>query len=181
MFYKIMLDEKHQDAVNIMIKLPGLEGDVLHLSFHVNGGKYTATPFPTLPSAPSAMHLTDCQNSLANLIRHLVANGLATYAGKYKKGARTIPLFRSDSTGSLYVDSVDKKTGQNLLKGKLMKNPDKVKKLANWIVSKFPTVSGWANVTYNTALKEEDELAYILIMAERFILERQEATLLAHE
>jgi hypothetical protein len=169
MLYKIELDETQRETVNVLIRLPGVEGHDLHLSFRLNGSSnagYTPAS-PALPLLATAVELTECQDSLASLIKHLVTEGRASYAGKYKKGAGKIPLFRSDSTGGLYVDSVDKKTGQHLLKGIHLKNPDKVKKLANWIVSKFPVVSAWAGVAYNSSPKDAEQLACIITMAAR--------------
>lgn len=171
MLYKIELDETQSETVNVLIRLPGVEGRDLHLSFRLNGNDNTGyiPAAPALPLLATAVELTDCQDSLASLIRHLVSKGQASYAGKYKKGAGKIPVFRSDSSDGLYVDSVDKKTGQHLLKGIPLKNPAKVKKLANWIVSKFPVVSAWAGVAYQSSPQDEEQLAYIITMAARFV------------
>lgn len=186
MLYNITLDEKYPENVNIIIRLPGEKAHVLHMRFcsqgsqiptHANSlkGEYTLKP------SLHTIDLVDCQTSLAHLIKHLVAHNLATYAGKYQKGKKTIPVFRSETVDGLYVDSVDKKTGQKLLKGIQLKNPDKVKKLANWIVGKFPQVSAWAEVNYNTAMKTTDELAYIITMAERTLLTTSNPKFSVHE
>lgn len=178
MFYKIDLDESQREEINVLIRLPGSEGHNLHLSFRLNSPTkqqhptHIKTDYATdrheQPSLATSIDLIECQEHLATLSNHLVANGLATYAGKYKRGTGKIPLFRSDSSDGLYVDSVDKKTGQNLLKGIPIKTPDKVRKLADWIVSKFPAVSGWAGVAYHQPI-DEDQLIYIILMAARAV------------
>lgn len=175
MFYKIDLDETQREEINVLIRLPGSEGHNLHLSFRLNSPTnqpYPApiaashtTDSPAPPILANSVELAECQDHLVTLINHLVASGLATYAGKYQRGSGKIPLFRSDSSTGLYVDSVDKKTGQNLLKGIPIKTPDKVRKLADWIVSKFPAVSGWAGVTYHNQPRDEGQLTYIILMA----------------
>lgn len=186
MLYNITLDEQKPENISIIIRLPGEKAHVLHMSFCSHDSEISAqtnsiTGEYTLKPLLPITDLLDCQTSLANLINHLVANNVATYAGKYIKGKKTIPVFRSETTNGLYVDSVDKKTGQRLLKGVHLKNPDKVKKLANWIIGKFPQVSAWAEVNYNTAQKTTDELAYIIMMAERTLLTQSNARLSLHE
>lgn len=191
MLYKIDLEKNLHEEINVIIRLPGPEGNDLHLNFRLNNGN-TALPSPVAPGdgrklqaaqSPVMAHLiqlTDCQECLSRLIRHLVTAGHATLAGKYKKGANKIPVFRGDDVDSLYVDSVDKKTGQNLLKGIHLKNPEKVKKLADWVIGKFPVVSEWAGIHYNTSPKTAEELAYIITMAERCISNNQPIRLFQH-
>lgn len=177
MFYKIDLDESQRETINVLIRLPGNEGHNLHLSFRLNPdntpgpARIESGHTPGLPAQPilaDNLELAACQDYLVALINHLVASGQATYAGKYQRGTGKIPLFRSDNSTGLYVDSVDKKTGQNLLKGILIKTPDKVRKLAAWIVSKFPAVSDWAGVAYHQPI-DEHQLTYIIIMAARAV------------
>ncbi|MEB4590829.1 hypothetical protein VSS37_07555 [Candidatus Thiothrix sp. Deng01] len=187
MLYKIDLDKQRHGEVNVIIRLPGDTGNDLRLSFRLDADQGVAhlTDTPSnenrLPYPPAnAMNLMDCQPHLARLIAHLLQEEYATHAGKYRKGVSKIPVFRGEASDGLYVDSVDKKTGQNLLKGVLMKSPAKVKKLALWIISKFPQVSEWAGVQYDANPKTEEELAYIIVRAESCINNNEPIRLFQH-
>ncbi|MEZ5452573.1 MAG: hypothetical protein R3E93_07070 [Thiothrix sp.] len=179
MLYQIDLDQQLHEEVNVIIRLPGPAGNDLRLSFHLDGGH--TPPTASLPvTSANPICLLDCQEQLVCILKHLTASGYATLAGKYRKSTNRIPLFRGDTADGLYVDSVDKKTGQNLLKGIHLKNPDKLNKLTQWVVTKFPVVSEWAGVAYTTSPHSEERLAYIISMAERRISNRQALRLFQH-
>ncbi|MEN9502696.1 MAG: hypothetical protein RI964_1981 [Pseudomonadota bacterium] len=181
MIYKIVMDDTQADEVNFIISLPGIKIADLHINLrlaenhlikNINRSGLSHSSDHVGRECVEMLDLVDLQEGLIIIINHLVNNGYATYSGKYQRGVKKVPVFRGETLDGLYVDSVDKKTGQKLLKGCYMKNPNKVRKLMDWIVYKFPIVSEWAGMDYHAALKDEKRLNQIIIMASRFVLNR---------
>lgn len=183
MLYKIALDETHYEDVNLAITLPGQNGGELYISLRLQRGQcrpyrdsisadYVRKP-DVLADVVETTGILDCQEALVHIIRALMDNGVASYAGIYRKGARKIPVFRGDGGNGLYVDSIDKKTGRKLLEGSFMKNPERVSKLATWVASRFPLVSQWAGEPYPAAHMDEACLIRVLIQAAQFLREER--------
>ena len=182
MIYKIVMDATQTDEVNFVVSLPGIKMADLHINLRLAENQVIKNiNNASLPLCQETLDLSDLQKDLIVVIQHLVNTGYATYSGKYQRGVKKVPIFRGETVDGLYVDSVDKKTGQKLLKGYYMKNPTKVRKLMDWIVYKFPIVSEWAGMDYHAALKDEKRLYQMIMLASRFVLNCSVITPSLHE
>ena len=191
MIYKIVMDDTQTDEVRFVISLPGINVADLHINLrlsdhqilkNINHKPASLTCQTVVKTIPfETMSLDDLQKKLVLVINYLVDQGYATYAGKYQKGMKTIPIFRGNVTDGLYVNSVDKKTGQKLLKGNYMKNAVKVRKLITWVIDKFPIVSEWAGVNRLLGVHDEKYLNAIVLQAAHNITTRLQIMPFAHE
>lgn len=85
--------------------------------------------------------------------------------GKYIKGAARTPVFRDKEKEGIEVISIDKKTGQRLLKGQYLSRPDSVNKLFKWVVEKFSVVQEMAETAYDKELDKNEQQAHIIVGA----------------
>lgn len=124
-----------------------------------------------LPDLNQEIVITDhqYQEYLVTLIRHLIENGVASLSGKYIKGAARTPVFRDKEKEGIEVISIDKKTGQRLLKGQYLSRPDSINKLLKWVVEKFSIVHEMAETAYDKELDKDEQRAHIIVGAALFI------------
>lgn len=131
-------------------------------------------PICGLPDLDEDIVITDqqYQEKVVILIRYLLENGNATISGRYIRGASRIPLFRDkekQGLRGLEVLSIDKKTGQRLMRGEFISRPDTLNKLLNWMVRKFSLLRDMAEKAYNTQLDIDSHYSHIIIGAAMFI------------
>lgn len=128
---------------------------------------YGGKSLNNLPDLNQEIVITDhhYQDYLVRLIRHLINNGVASQSGKYIKGAARTPIFRDKEKEGIEVISIDKKTGQRLLKGQYLSRPDSVNKLLKWVVEKFSVVQEMAETAYDKELDKNEQRAHIIVGA----------------
>lgn len=151
--------------------LRGSQSMDLSRSYAQSRGAHRAKVLNNLPDLNHELVITDhgYQQYLVKLIKHLIKNGTATISGKYIKGAARIPVFRDKEKQGIEVLSVDKKTGQRLLKGQYLSRPDSVNKLLKWIIEKFTVVQEMAETAYDRELDKDEQRAHIIVGAALFI------------
>lgn len=125
----------------------------------------------SLPDLDQEIVITDhdYQKKLVILIRHLLETGVASISGNYIKGSARTPIFRDKETQQIEVLSIDKKSGQRLLKGQYLSRPNSINKLLKWIIEKFEIVHEMAESVYNTELDKNEQRAHIILGAASFI------------
>lgn len=175
MICKIIMDEKCRNKLQVTVTVAEPSSEGVCISLHIADKSADTVDLQAAPF----LDLNALQANLIALIKVLIKQNYATYAGHYSRHSKKIPLFRGDNQTGLYVNSIDKKTGQRLLKGKLMTNPDTIRKLARWIVLKFPIVSQWAGLPMQ--VEENDEIVFTIITQAAQQLEVASPKVFAHE
>lgn len=170
MLCKIIMDEKCRNKLQVTVTVAEAIGEEMCISLYIADKMIAQANQTVLESSAQEANLLNIQAELIGLIKALIEQDYATYAGRYSKDKLKIPVFRGDNQASLYVNSVDKKTGQKLLKGQLMTNPETVRKLATWLISKFPVINQWAAMP--TKMKADDAwLCQVIRRAAQQIME----------
>ena len=121
-----------------------------------------------LPNLNQQLNSMDYQKSLITVMQQLIHEGKASQAGVYRDDSGKIPLFKNTENAARPVDSVDKRTGQKLLKGEFIKKHQTVILLVKWILDKFPCVTEWAQHQYSEKLNREIHDIHIIAAAAIF-------------
>lgn len=114
------------------------QGFLLFDDFYVDrhGVMHSWNKTPHRPMLNSSISAFEQLPKLRELCHYLLEHHLATKAGKYVKGNK-VPLFRQNDNVKMPVFSIDKRTGDQFLKGGRL-GSETAQRLMNWIVDHFP-------------------------------------------
>ncbi len=125
-------------AQNIISRACAQQGLLLFEGFYIDpqGNQHDWEAAQKRPMLDPLLSANEQQDVLREVCQSFLNQEKATKAGKYIKG-NAIPLFsHEEKKSSLTVESIDRKTGGNFLKGKQLR-ADKAALLMQWILSKF--------------------------------------------